>query len=225
MRALIAAAILALSLSVAAVPAVFAGSIDVGAEATLATLVNREHARVCGPSLFRAPQLNAVARWRAQDMLDRDYFSHTILGTANKAWDYFAKYGNTQSNGSGENIGWNNYPDDISASVVYQMFMNSAGHRALIQSCFYNTFGVGSYKADNGKHMYVVLFTKQPVERVIVWRAPVRSGPGIAYPRLRYVYIGQRQYVFRHAYRLGIHWDYGYFPGNGWGWVRDSKTR
>lgn len=202
------------------------GSTDVAAENRLAYLVNREHIRVCGSGLLRVYPHNNVDRWRAKDMVVRNYFSHTILGTSKKAWNYFAKYGNRDWKAAGENIGWNNYPDDVSADAIFEMFMNSSGHRALIQACAYNAFGVGAYKGPTGKKMYVTTFSVQPVERVIVSRYYVKSGPYSATRTKFVVYYGARQMVFRHTYnRYGHRWDYGAFRGKGWGWVYDRRTR
>lgn len=194
-------------------------------ENRVAYLINREHTRVCGSGLFRSYQHNNLDRWRSRDMVSRDYFSHTIEGTSSKAWSYFGRYGIGEWKGAGENIGWNNYPDSYSADAVYQAFMNSAGHRALIQACAYNSFGVGAYEGPTGKKMYTVTFSVQPVERVSWYRAPVRKSPTSASGRLFYAYRGARQVIFRHAYdSRGRRWDYGHFA-KGWGWVRDSKTR
>ena len=49
--------------------------------------------------------LRVVARWRAKDMVDRDYFSHTIKGTDHNAFWYMQhKYGYCFKV-AGENIG------------------------------------------------------------------------------------------------------------------------
>lgn len=203
-----------------------AGSTDVAAENRLAYLVNREHIRVCGRGMLRAYPHNNVDRWRAKDMVVRDYFSHTILGTSKKAWNYFAKYGNRDWKGAGENIGWNNYPDNVAADAIFQMFMASPGHRGLIQACAYNTFGVGAYKGPTGKKMFVTTFSVQPVERIIVRKYAVKVRPYAASRTKFYVYYHARQVVFRHTYNRYHHrWDYGAFPGKGWGWAYDARTR
>ena len=60
-------------------------------------------------------------------MITRDYFSHTIPGYG-KVWDKLSAVGYCYKL-AGENIGWNNYPDDIATAAIQQMFMDSAGHR------------------------------------------------------------------------------------------------
>ena len=63
-------------------------------------------------------------------MIERDYFSHTIPGYG-KVWDKLHAIGYCYKV-AGENIGWNNYPDDIATAAIHQMFMDSSGHRANI---------------------------------------------------------------------------------------------
>ena len=48
-------------------------------------------------------------------MIERDYFSHTIPGYG-KVWDKLHAIGYCYKVG-GENIGWNNYPDDIATAA------------------------------------------------------------------------------------------------------------
>ena len=58
-------------------------------------------------------------------MIERDYFSHTIPGYG-KVWDKLHAIGYCYKVG-GENIGWNNYPDDIATAAIHKMFMDSSG--------------------------------------------------------------------------------------------------
>ena len=60
-------------------------------------------------------------------MIDRNYFSHSIPGYG-KVWDKLNAIGYCY-NVAGENIGWNNYPDDIATAAIQQAFMDSPGHR------------------------------------------------------------------------------------------------
>jgi hypothetical protein len=89
-------------------------------------------------------------------MITRDYFSHTIPGYG-KVWDKLHAIGYCYKVG-GENIGWNNYPDDVATSAIQQMFMNSAGHRANILGKTWDVIGIGAYKGPTGKKMWTVLF-------------------------------------------------------------------
>ena len=51
-------------------------------EAQLVSLTNQARASAGLRSLKVDSKLTAIARWRSKDMIVRDYFSHTILGTS-----------------------------------------------------------------------------------------------------------------------------------------------
>src|SRR3954453_12521167 len=133
-----------------------AGSFSSSSEAELVTLTNRSRANAGLPALKVDSTLTSVARWRSKDMIVRDYFSHTIPGYG-KVWDKLAAIHYCYKVG-GENIGWNNYPDDIATSAIHQSFMDSAGHRANILGKTWDHIGVGAYKGPTGKKMWTVLF-------------------------------------------------------------------
>ena len=89
-------------------------------------------------------------------MIERDYFSHTIPGYG-KVWDKLDAIGYCYKV-AGENIGWNNYPDDIATAAIHQMFMDSSGHRGNILGKAWDVIGIGAYKGPTGKKMWTVLF-------------------------------------------------------------------
>jgi uncharacterized protein YkwD len=124
--------------------------------ADLVALTNRSRASAGLKALRVDSTLSSVARWRSKDMIVRDYFSHTIPGYG-KVWDKLHAIGYCYKVG-GENIGWNNYPDDIATAAIHKMFMNSAGHRANILGKAWDVIGVGAYKGPTGKKMWTVLF-------------------------------------------------------------------
>jgi uncharacterized protein YkwD len=124
--------------------------------ADLVALTNRSRASAGLKALRVDSTLSSVARWRSKDMIQRDYFSHTIPGYG-KVWDKLHAIGYCYKVG-GENIGWNNYPDDIATAAIHKMFMNSAGHRANILGRAWDVIGVGAYKGPTGKKMWTVLF-------------------------------------------------------------------
>ena len=97
---------------------------------TSSRLTNRSRASAGLKALKVDSTLKSVARWRSKDMIDRDYFSHTIPGFG-KVWDKLHDIGYCYKV-AGENIGWNNYPDDIATAAIHSMFMDSPGHRANI---------------------------------------------------------------------------------------------
>ena len=59
---------------------------------------------------------------------------------------------------AGENIGWNDYPDDVATAQIQSMFMGSSGHRANILGKAWDRIGIGAYKGADGKKMWTVLF-------------------------------------------------------------------
>jgi hypothetical protein len=89
-------------------------------------------------------------------MIERNYFSHDIPG-------YGSVFKKLDSKGycykvAGENIGWNNHPDDEATAAIHGMFMDSAGHRKNILGKAWDVIGVGAYHGPDGKKMWTVLF-------------------------------------------------------------------
>jgi uncharacterized protein YkwD len=125
-------------------------------ESQLVTLTNRARASAGLRALKVDSTLRSVARWRSKDMITRDYFSHSIPGYG-KVWDKLNAIGYCYKN-AGENIGWNNYPDDLATAAIQQAFMNSSGHRANIMGKTWDVIGIGAYKGPTGKKMWTVLF-------------------------------------------------------------------
>jgi uncharacterized protein YkwD len=124
--------------------------------ADLVALTNRSRASAGLRALKVDSRLASVARWRSKDMIQRDYFSHSIPGYG-KVWDKLHAIGYCYKVG-GENIGWNNYPDDIATAAIHKMFMGSSGHRANILGKAWDVIGIGAYKGPTGKKMWTVLF-------------------------------------------------------------------
>jgi uncharacterized protein YkwD len=138
------------------------------AEATLWQLLNGARVNNGLPPLAKHSTLVDLARWRSKDMVDRDYFSHTILGTNYQVYHWYDKAGLSWSSG-GENIGYNNGFSDADSPVkIHEGFMASSGHRANILNSSWSHGGVGAYGADGvmwgGKirniRMYTELFIK-----------------------------------------------------------------
>src|SRR6187401_2726977 len=125
-------------------------------ESQLVTLTNRARASAGLRALKVDSTLRSVARWRSKDMIVRNYFSHSIPGYG-KVWDKLNAIGYCYKV-AGENIGWNNYPDDLATAAIQQAFMNSSGHRANILGKAWDVIGIGAYKGPTGKKMWTVLF-------------------------------------------------------------------
>ena len=195
------------------------------AETQLANLINREHARVCGSGMYRSFLHDNISRWRSTDMVQRDYFSHTVKGTTKNVFSYLGAYHIRGWLFAGENIAWNNYPDSMAGSAAYTQFMNSAGHRALIRTCRFNSFGVGAIKGADGKKMFTVVFTQQPIRRVSTSYTYSRYGPGTQYAIRKRLPYYTRMVQFDYSYdRSGRRWYYER-SGYGWGWVPGWQVR
>ena len=131
-------------------------SFSYSSAADLVALTNRSRAGAGLKALKVDSKLAGVARWRSKDMIERNYFSHSIPGYG-KVWDKLRAIGYCYKVG-GENIGWNNYPDDIATAAIHKMFMNSSGHRSNILGRAWDVIGIGAYKGPTGKKMWTVLF-------------------------------------------------------------------
>jgi len=119
------------------------------AEATLWQLLNGARANNGLNVLIHHGTLQSIARWRSQDMIERNYFSHTILGTSYQVYHWYDTNGLKYSLG-GENIAWNNgYSDADSPVAAHNGFMNSPGHRANILRVGWTHGAVGAWAADN----------------------------------------------------------------------------
>lgn len=125
-------------------------------EAQLVTLTNRARASAGLRALKVDSTLTSVARWRSKDMIVRDYFSHTIPGYG-KVWDKLDAIGYCYHL-AGENIGWNNYPDDLATAAIQSSFMSSPDHKANILGTAWDVIGIGAYKGSDGRKMWTVLF-------------------------------------------------------------------
>jgi len=150
----------ALALTLATPGAVFAwgaNSYSSADEQLLITLTNQARAAAGLPAIREDPALTDMARWRSKDMIDGNYFSHTIPPDGKKVFDYLSASGYCYTV-AGENIGTNNFPDDIATETIQQGFMDSPGHRANILGSGWTVLGVGAYKGSDGKHMWTVLF-------------------------------------------------------------------
>ena len=125
-------------------------------EHDLVALTNQSRAAAGRKSLKVSSTLTSIARWRSKDMIKRDYFSHSIPGVGkvfavmdDKGYCYHL---------AGENIGWNNNPDDGATAAIHQAFMDSSSHRSNILGKTWDVIGVGAYQGSDGKKMWTVLF-------------------------------------------------------------------
>ena len=163
-------ALLAAALLVGAGAAPVTGWNQGAAEATLWQLLNGARANNGLNVLIQHGTLLSIARWRSQDMVQRSYFSHTILGTSYQVYHWYDLNGVAYSLG-GENIAWNNgYSDADSPIAAHNGFMASQGHRDNILRPGFTHGAVGAYGADNvsflgsvrSPRVYTELFLTSP---------------------------------------------------------------
>ncbi len=115
-------------------------------------IVNKERANRGLPLLKLNAQLSRVARFKSQDMIDKNYFSHQSP-TYGSPFEMMQKFGLRFSAG-GENIAYG----QKSAQEVMNTWMNSAGHRANILSQAYTNIGIGVAKTANGTLYWTQMF-------------------------------------------------------------------
>jgi uncharacterized protein YkwD len=152
------------SAGLAAVPAALAwdtNTFSSGSESQLILLQNQARASAGLRTLRLDTALRTIARWRSKDMIDRSYFSHTILGTSHNVFWYMQfKYGYCFTL-AGENIGTVTWPGASEADVtsyVFEQFMGSTTHRANIMGKTWDVVAAGAYKTTGDKFMWTVLF-------------------------------------------------------------------
>ena len=126
-----------------------------GAAGTQFSLINQDRAANGVASLAYSASLARVAQYRAQDMLNRNYFSHYDPSTGQLAFVGLLRLWGIPYTTAGENIAWSTNP---SMAGINTMFMNSPEHRANILKAAYHRVGVGV--ASNGvKTMVVEVFS------------------------------------------------------------------
>lgn len=126
-----------------------------GAAGTQFALINQDRARNGVAALSYSASLARVAQYRAQDMLNRNYFSHYDPSTGQLAFAQLLRLWGIGYSTAGENIAWSTNP---SMAGINTMFMNSPEHRANILKGAYHRVGVGV--ASNGaKTMVVEVFS------------------------------------------------------------------
>jgi uncharacterized protein YkwD len=134
------------------------GSFDSGSEQELLALHNRARASAGRRALRWDAALGSIARSRSQDMIQRNYFDHTIKGTGRHVWDVMSDRAYCY-NVAGENIGWNqHWPDGQETAEIHKSFMASPTHRDNIMGSAWDSVGIGAYKGGDGKIIWTVVF-------------------------------------------------------------------
>ncbi|AZO93816.1 SCP-like extracellular protein [Iocasia frigidifontis] len=123
-------------------------------ESQLLNLVNQERRKNDLPVLKASGELNRVARVKAQDMVDNNYFSHNSP-TYGSPFDMLDQF-NVEYQYAGENLAKN-----TSVSRAHSALMRSSGHRRNILNPNFTHIGIGVKQEDNA-YIYVELFTGVP---------------------------------------------------------------
>ena len=116
------------------------------------TLVNQERAKVGLAPLKDNWQLARVARYKSEDMRDKNYFSHTSP-TYGSPFDMMKNFG-IKYMAAGENIAMGQQ----TAASVMNSWMNSPGHKANILGKNFTEIGVGVAKSKSGSLYWTQMF-------------------------------------------------------------------
>jgi uncharacterized protein YkwD len=174
-----AAFVLALGLALVLPVTAFAwgsNAFSSSSEQQLFQLTNQARAAAGLKSLHWDSTLASLARARAKDMIVRNYFSHQIPPDGHTVFDVMSNDGYCFKL-AGENIGWNNYPDDQATTEIQTMFMNSPDHRQNILGPAWDVVGIGAYKGADGKKMWSVVFADKCGSVSAPPPKPVKSKP------------------------------------------------
>ncbi len=124
------------------------------AENEVIRLVNIQRGNSGLPKLSTNWQLSRIARYKSQDMINKNYFSH-ISPTYGSPFNMMENFG-LKFSAAGENIAMGQQ----SPSSVVTAWMNSPGHRANILNPSYTQIGVGLAKNSNGTCYWTQMFIK-----------------------------------------------------------------
>jgi uncharacterized YkwD family protein len=129
---------------------------EAGAELTadeqqMLNLVNQEREKQGLPALKADPELTKVARVKAKDMIDNNYFDHNSP-TYGSPFDMMKKFG-VEYKTAGENLAGNS-----SVEGAHTSLMNSQGHRENILKSDYTNVGIGVVDGGQYGKMFVQMF-------------------------------------------------------------------
>ncbi|SMB86824.1 uncharacterized protein, YkwD family [Desulfonispora thiosulfatigenes DSM 11270] len=120
-------------------------------EQEMLTLINAERAKSGLKPLVMDAKLVELAKLKSQDMIDKNYFSHTSP-TYGSPFDMMKKYGVTYRT-AGENLAGNQ-----SVAAAHQALMNSEGHRRNILNPNFTHIGIGIVKGGPYGMMFTQMF-------------------------------------------------------------------
>ncbi len=114
-------------------------------------LINTQRINNGLPALKISNEVQNVARIKAQDMVDKNYFSHTSP-TYGSPFDMLKSF-KVSYNSAGENIAGN-----ASNSGAVNAWMNSPGHKANILNSSFNYTGIGVVSSPKYGKIFVQMF-------------------------------------------------------------------
>lgn len=123
-------------------------------ETEVVRLVNIQRSNAGLMRLTQNWQLSRVARYKSQDMINKNYFSHQSP-TYGSPFVMMESFG-LHFSAAGENIAMG----QSTAAAVMNAWMNSPGHRSNIMSASYTQIGVGLAKDKNGRCYWTQMFIK-----------------------------------------------------------------
>lgn len=124
-------------------------------EQQIVELINQERAQKNLPPLTVDMEVTKVARIKAQDMIDNNYFSHNSP-TYGSPFDMLKSFGIKYIH-AGENLAGN-----PSISGAHKALMNSQGHRENILNSNFTHIGIGVNKSSKYGNIIVELFISKP---------------------------------------------------------------
>lgn len=114
-------------------------------------LINKQRTNNGLPALQNDSEVQRIARIKAQDMVDNNYFSHNSPTYGSPF--YMLKSFKVSYKTAGENIAANS-----SNSSAVRAWMNSSGHKANILNSSFNYTGIGVVSSPRYGKMYVQMF-------------------------------------------------------------------
>jgi uncharacterized YkwD family protein len=114
-------------------------------------LINKQRTNNGLPALKNDSEVQRIARIKAQDMVDNNYFSHNSP-TYGSPFDMMKSF-KVSYKTAGENIAANS-----SNSSAVTAWMNSSGHKANILNSSFNYTGIGVVSSPRYDKMYVQMF-------------------------------------------------------------------
>jgi len=125
-------------------------------EAGVVAGINAQRAAAGLPLLQLDPELVTVARERSSDMAQEGYFAH--VSPTGETFSSLMQAQGVPCSWCGENIAYNNYPDDQTVAVVLSAWMASSGHRDNILRPTFSRVGVGVALGGSGVKYYTAVF-------------------------------------------------------------------